>query len=453
MIKSLKRYIFFIFFFTINILWAQSITMDFPKLGGKTYELYMFKAGRQIKILADKIPQSGRFVLEVPKSEAPYKGILLWLISNDKEGGGLELLVNGSDYSVSSNVEKPSKDSDIIYNSNEILEFKRMYGNQQKFLSRLMILQKGMDVYSAEDKVYDFFRTELELQTRNYIDFSGKLEQNNSFAAQYLNIVNLSKGISVQGKSEKQLANYISSLMKHLDLKFLYHSGYWNIAIQAWIYQYNDVLSIFDFNQDFEILSKRLTSAEMYREFMKVVSEYLTEIGRDDLIHSIAPSVIASGKISSYDDKLAAFLKGGTGTVAPDLETNSGRFRLNEFNANGYYQTLLLFYDSGCGPCENLLNQIPGNYNFLKSKGVRIVSVSADRDEKTFKSKAMNFPWKDFYCDYKGFNGSNFKNYGVFGTPTMFLIDSKGKIILRTASLAELLKVVLTSGLRKQYLI
>lgn len=43
------------------------------------------------------------------------------------------------------------------------------------------------------------------------------------------------------------------------------------------------------------------------------------------------------------------------------------------------------------------------------------------------------------YCDLKGANGINFKNYAVTGTPTMFVLDSKGILLKKIATIKKLL--------------
>jgi hypothetical protein len=36
-------------------------------------------------------------------------------------------------------------------------------------------------------------------------------------------------------------------------------------------------------------------------------------------------------------------------------------------------------------------------------------------------------------------NGNNFKNYAITGTPTMYILDSKGSILKKIATVNELL--------------
>ncbi|MCL2652055.1 MAG: thioredoxin family protein, partial [Candidatus Azobacteroides sp.] len=70
-------------------------------------------------------------------------------------------------------------------------------------------------------------------------------------------------------------------------------------------------------------------------------------------------------------------------------------------------------------------------------KGIRVISIAADHDENVFEYHAKDFPWTDKLCDYQGFEGNNFKNYGVVATPTIYLIDENGNIQGKFATLQE----------------
>ena len=97
---------------------------------------------------------------------------------------------------------------------------------------------------------------------------------------------------------------------------------------------------------------------------------------------------------------------------------------------------------SGCGPCEELMQQLPQNYPMLQEKGFRIISISADESEQVFKNASNSYPWADKYCDYEGKKGANFKNYAVLGTPTIYVIDKTGKIEAKLATMQDILNVV-----------
>jgi peroxiredoxin len=102
--------------------------------------------------------------------------------------------------------------------------------------------------------------------------------------------------------------------------------------------------------------------------------------------------------------------------------------------------SLVVFYESGCNSCDNELLHLRGLYPQLQEKNIRVISVSADKDEAVYWKNAEAFPWDVKICDFQGFAGVNFKNYDIFGTPVIFLIDNKGVI---TGKYAQILNIKL----------
>lgn len=145
------------------------------------------------------------------------------------------------------------------------------------------------------------------------------------------------------------------------------------------------------------------------------------------------------------------YVKAMIGTQAPNLEitTHIGNvadhnhkttvLKSDELAFGAYKKTVLIFYQSGCGPCEELMQQLPQHYLSLKEKGFRIITISADEGEQVYKNASKDYPWEDKFCDFEGKNGVNFKNYAVTGTPTLFVLNKAGKIEAKMASLNELL--------------
>lgn len=139
------------------------------------------------------------------------------------------------------------------------------------------------------------------------------------------------------------------------------------------------------------------------------------------------------------------------GNKAPDLVLTQHLGKVEEHNHQttvlkseelSTNRSLVIFYQSGCGHCEDTMNGLRKNYEALRKKGLRIIGISADADEQVFSNTANSYPWKDNYCDTEGFKGINFQQYAVLGTPTLFLIDKKGNIEAKLASVEELLAIV-----------
>lgn len=89
---------------------------------------------------------------------------------------------------------------------------------------------------------------------------------------------------------------------------------------------------------------------------------------------------------------------------------------------------LLVFYDSGCDHCIDLLTELNTWYEFPENKAwFKILSISLDQEPEKWRSmhKAKTYPWIDLYAA-GGVNSEVASNYYVLSTPSMYIIDKKG---------------------------
>jgi len=106
-----------------------------------------------------------------------------------------------------------------------------------------------------------------------------------------------------------------------------------------------------------------------------------------------------------------------------------------------YKNCLIIFFDSDCDHCRAEVTKIIKNYDKLTQRGIRVISVAADVDKANYEKYSAKFLWKDKLCDFKGLDGENFHNYGIVGTPAIFLTDKEGKIIGNFAYFDDIFKV------------
>lgn len=133
------------------------------------------------------------------------------------------------------------------------------------------------------------------------------------------------------------------------------------------------------------------------------------------------------------------------GNTAPDIEFK------NDIIAPGYKATeipkmlsdikseyiLVIFGASWCPQCPQELTQIAKQYSKWKEQGVEVVFVSLDEDEKLFKSFAGVFPFISI-CDYKKWECPIVKDYHIFATPTIYLLNNNREILLRPDSVSQM---------------
>jgi hypothetical protein len=66
-----------------------------------------------------------------------------------------------------------------------------------------------------------------------------------------------------------------------------------------------------------------------------------------------------------------------------------------------------------------------------------VVFIGLENDKNTFIDFAKNFPFPS-YSDLKKWESKMVKDYFVFATPTIFLLDNTRKIILRPNSVKQM---------------
>ena len=98
---------------------------------------------------------------------------------------------------------------------------------------------------------------------------------------------------------------------------------------------------------------------------------------------------------------------------------------------------VVIFGASWCPECPSELLQIAGVYNKWKSQNVEVVFVSLDENEKNFMNFAKDFPFISI-CDYQKWQSQPVKDYHIFATPTIYLLDNNLEIILRPNSVRQM---------------
>lgn len=120
--------------------------------------------------------------------------------------------------------------------------------------------------------------------------------------------------------------------------------------------------------------------------------------------------------------------------IAQAYETASIPKKLSAIESD---YTLVVFGASWCPTCPQDLLQIAGLYEKWKQHGIEVVFVSLDAESEIFVNFAKPFPFISV-CDYQTWESPAVKNYYVFATPTIYLLDDKREILLRPNSVSQL---------------
>ena len=119
---------------------------------------------------------------------------------------------------------------------------------------------------------------------------------------------------------------------------------------------------------------------------------------------------------------------------APGYGQKNTPNKLSDLKSN---YILIIFGASWCQKCVDELPEIIKYYSKWKAHGVEVVFISLDEEKEIFKNFTSIFPFISF-CDYQKCNSTAAKDYHVFGTPTMYLLNERREILLRPNSVSQI---------------
>lgn len=140
--------------------------------------------------------------------------------------------------------------------------------------------------------------------------------------------------------------------------------------------------------------------------------------------------------------KLESYRKMKKGSLAPDIAFGpftlapSGGSPKKLSDIRDPY-TLVVFAAGWCPHCTGMAPELAAKYAAWKQLGIEVVLVSLDETESAFAAFAGSLPFIRT-TDYKKWEGTAAKNYHVYATPTMFLLNAKREILLKPVSVAQL---------------
>lgn len=92
---------------------------------------------------------------------------------------------------------------------------------------------------------------------------------------------------------------------------------------------------------------------------------------------------------------------------------------------------VVVFGASWCEACTQEMPQFKDYAELFKTTyGAEIIFVSLDTGKDKHDAYIKDLPFINT-CDYNGWGSPNVKNYYVFGTPSIFVLDAENKIVAK----------------------
>jgi peroxiredoxin len=352
-------------------------------------------------------------------------------------------------------------DANNIFDSLKVIksESNRLYYSSIKFnkqyKSKSDLLQLILARYPKDDDYNTVTQTKLTQLQKEYLEFVDIIAQKNpnSFIARYIKSAQLPV-IDTDLPPEKQLAYLKAHALDNVDFNnddLINSDLFSNKSIEYLTYYRNPQLPKELLEKEFmvavdTILNKAKVNPLVYKHVVEYLLDGFKKFGFDVIINYIIENYVIKDDIC-IDEKLEPALQRRMdqakyfkiGNIIPNIVSQDLSGKQVDLNSIKSDKILILFYASWCPHCQTLLPQINDLYKNQKVKHTEVFAVSIDTSktewQKFVSSNGMN--WINV-SDLLGWNGVAVKDYFIYATPTMFLVDHDRKIIGKPNNIGDL---------------
>jgi len=450
-----KKLIVLVLVFSLDVaLFAQNISGNLSMLASKEVRLEGFDGLKTYPISISTIDAKGNFQLTYSKLDYGVG----YLISADEKA--LFLILSGEDIKIQGEaLSYPETIKVVKGQENRWFEqYAKEHPKREQALSAWIYLEKIYlqdSLFAKQKTPNQSIQNEKKRIKNEDASFLASLP-NDSYINWFLPTRKLVSSVSTVAQYRTEEIPSTLAAFRNMDYtdSRLYKSGLFKDAIEShfWLLE-NSGKSL-----DSVFIEMKISIDAMMRNLVKnekilnEVTDFLFDLlERHSLFQAseyLALKILNEVSCTIDNDlakQLETYRAMKKGNIAPDIEFNgdnfspdygSDNFPKNLSNIKSKY-TVVVFGANWCSKCTEELPEIVKLYAKWKSQGVEVVFVSLDVDKEMYKSFIKIFPFIST-CDYKKWDSKIVKDYYVFGTPTMYLLDSKREIILRPNSVKQM---------------
>jgi thiol-disulfide isomerase/thioredoxin len=221
----------------------------------------------------------------------------------------------------------------------------------------------------------------------------------------------------------------------------LYHSGMVKDFFEAYFKQLfklgNKELIVKKMNTFSELIKGKIQSKPIIlNNYVEYLVKQYEKYGLVEVAEHLALALLDDNKCR-MDAKtlplLEQYKKMAIGNIVPHVVFSNQLKYKSSADINAKYK-VIVFGASWCEECKAELPQFKEYAEIFKTKyDTEIIFVSIDTKEEEFKNFTKDFPFVST-CDLEGWDGGNVKNYYVFATPSIYVLDIENKIVAKPSN-------------------
>ncbi len=451
--KSYNTHILLLLCCFTNILFAQTVSGHFPQLANQKISLQSFQ-GFKTYVIANTVANAeGRFSLNFGKSDygmgfLSAEGQKPYFLILDAENTTLE----GEVLSFPETIKVLEGKQNQAFT-----EYATVQPRREQAMSAWVYLRKMYEqdsLFSVQKVPGEAINKEIERLRAEEQTFIKNLPEK-SYARWFLPIRKLVNTVSAiaQYRTE-EIPGAIESFrsLSYTDER-LYRSGLLKDVLEShfWLIE-NSGRPLDSVFAEMSVSIDRMVSQLVHDDAkLNLVTDYLFDLlERHSLFQAseyLAIKVLNETSCTLEQDlarQLETYRAMKKGNIAPEIDLSNAKLpynwqgvqkpnRLSDIKSTYY---VVVFGSSWCPQCAKDLPEIASLYQQWKKWGVEVVFVSLDDESGAYEKFVKDFPFIST-CDLKKWDSQAVKDYYVFGTPTMFLLDTNRTILLRPTSVKQ----------------
>lgn len=443
----MKKLVMFLFMY--QLILAQSVTISLNSTSIKSSVLYALEGEKKIELDTMQITNNTfKFILQ-SKIFRFYN-----LLLDNQES--ITFVYNGNDIELKADAEDIPESLEVVTSeSNKIyydfIKLNKQYKTKTELL--LLILAR----YPNDDSYYQTTVDKVEQLQNEYTNFVDSVVSIDSlsFTSSYVKSSQLPI-VDYTLPVEEQLAYLKSHALDKVDFndaELIYSDCFTNKSIEYLTYYQNPQLPKQLLEQEFQkavdtLLTKASVNILVYQHIADYLIDGFKQFGFDNIVDYIVGNYVVKDDLcldeqteNSIENRInqSKLLKVGTDAPNIILPDTAG----NEINVSKIEKekVLLLFYASWCPHCKEMLPEIYELYKQRNDLEVVAISLDETKEEWTSFITNNNLDWINI-SDLKGWGSQAAKDYYIYATPTMFLLDDNMHIIAKPINYNELTNIL-----------
>jgi peroxiredoxin len=437
--------------FSLTRISAQTINIKVNNFNQHKVQLSYLRSGNVVFI--DSLFSADNEFHYSFANSASHPGLYRLYISVIK---WIEFIIDNEDVFLKTDVNNIIDSMNVISSESNKLYYDYLNLNKQYMIKTGQLLSI-LDKYPKDDNYSISARNKLNQLQEQYYNFVNITSQKNSrsFAARYIRSVQL-PAVDVNLPVEDQVAFQKSHFLDNInfDDDDLLYSDVFSIKTLKYITLFRnrqmskEILAKEFISSVDTLLNKAKVNQFVYQDITGILVDRFRELGFSNVIDYIVDNYVIKddlcldedlpGSIQQRIDQSKSFR---VGVKVPQIILPDSTGKEVDLNNVISENTLILFFASWCPHCQKLLPEVNDLYINQKEMKLKIFAVSLDTNRSDWLSfiRTNSYNWINV-SDLRGGHGKAVRDYKIYATPSMFLVNDKRELIAIPANIEDLKK-------------